>query len=273
MAANDSVKITADGASGNSPVVVIAGADLLFCSKVKVVTEALGIQVVSYRTGHNLEELLKKASLLLVDVSSSKITASDLIFEAHQFRQSSGRNFGIVGYGPHVEVDALEMAKERGCDEVLTRSSFVEALPRLLSAVTTSAGQDTQAKSSFTGNGGKDNGAGKLTVIVFGAITAAVLYTAYYVLPFYYYYYEIQNQFEQVIAVASTESDQEIRRRLSYYIQKYDLPVLQEDLFIERDGRQMHIRLPYEEIFSVSWSGKEYVLWRFPFRAEARGEF
>ena len=83
---------------------------------------------------------------------------------------------------------------------------------------------------------------------------------------------------ESVIRVASTDTDQEIRQKLVYHVRKMDLPVgddddLREALRIDRESGVMRISLPYEEVFSVYWQGKEYVLWRFKFKASAEGHY
>lgn len=117
------------------------------------------------------------------------------------------------------------------------------------------------------------SGIGKLTLLVFGIIVAIAVYAGYMILPFYYCYFEISNQFEQVIKVASTEDDKEIRRRLMYHIKKLELPVGPDDLKIERQGRRMRISLPYQEVFYVTWQGKDYDIHTFDFHAYAEGEF
>jgi hypothetical protein len=120
--------------------------------------------------------------------------------------------------------------------------------------------------------------AAKLTLLVFLTLTAAGLYAAYEILPFYYYYYELQNQMEAAIRVASVETDNELRTKLVYHIRKMDLPVgddaqLKDALKIERDDNVMRISLPYEEVFSIYFGDKEYVIRRFKFKAYAEGEF
>ena len=121
-------------------------------------------------------------------------------------------------------------------------------------------------------------GLGKLTLLVFGALTGAALYTAYEVLPFYYYFYELENQMEAAIRVASTETDDELRKKLTYHIRKMDLPVgtdedLRDALKIERDDNIMRISLPYEEVFSIPLGSKTYILRRFKFNAYMEGQF
>jgi hypothetical protein len=121
--------------------------------------------------------------------------------------------------------------------------------------------------------GSSARGVGKLTLLVFGAIVGAGIYAAYHILPFYYCYFEITNQFEQAIKVASTYTDKEIRDKLLYHIKKLELPVEPEDLKIEREAGRMRISLPYEEVFYVTWQGKDYDLHTFEFHAYAEGAY
>ena len=115
-------------------------------------------------------------------------------------------------------------------------------------------------------------GMSKLTFLVFALIIGAAIYTGYRVLPFYYYFYELRNQMEAAVRVASEENDEGIRKKLVYHIRKMDLPVgsddeLRDALKIERDGGRMRISLPYEEVYDVDVNGKNYVLYRFKFHA------
>ena len=116
-------------------------------------------------------------------------------------------------------------------------------------------------------------GISKITLLVFGILVSAVVYCAYNILPFYYYYYELINQFQSVVKVASTEDDAEIRRRLMYHIKKMELPMAPEDLIIEREDGEMRIRLQYEETFFITWQGKDYEVYTFPFDAHYEGRF
>ena len=121
-------------------------------------------------------------------------------------------------------------------------------------------------------------GIGKLTFLVFAAIIGVVIYTAYQILPFYYYFYELRNQMESVIRVAGSDTDEEIRVKLNYHIRKMELPVgddqeLRQALRIEREGGVMHISLPYEEVFYITWNNKDYEIKRFKFLAQAKGKY
>ncbi|RMG45535.1 MAG: DUF4845 domain-containing protein [Candidatus Dadabacteria bacterium] len=122
------------------------------------------------------------------------------------------------------------------------------------------------------GAGGyKDQGASKLTVLVFAAIFGVAFYCAYHIIPFYYYFYELQNQFESAVKVASTYTDKEIRRKLMYHIKKMQLPVEPDDLEIIRQDGKIKISLEYEEVFYITFRGKDYDIWTFPFHAYAEG--
>lgn len=201
----------------------------------------------------------------------------------------------VLGFGPHVERELLDEASMAGCDEVTTRSKLPQVFARLLRAaapgVSSSAPRESSSESAEAGlntslstvelstvklgavERDPDRGVSALTAIVFGLIVSAVAYVGYSILPFYYDYYELQNHFEQMIPVAATETDMEIRRRLLYYIHRYELPVDDDQLQIARSGRTISISLRYREIFFIEWQGKEYFRWDFPFYAAAEGEF
>ncbi|NMC63559.1 MAG: hypothetical protein GYA55_10390 [SAR324 cluster bacterium] len=118
-----------------------------------------------------------------------------------------------------------------------------------------------------------EKGAGYLTLIVFGAILVSAVYSASKILPFFYYYYELQSHMESMIRVAQDQSDQEIRKKLLAYIKKVEIPAREQDLKIVRGDKWMKIRLPYREVFYISWRGKDYIIHTFDFDAQAEGAF
>lgn len=120
----------------------------------------------------------------------------------------------------------------------------------------------------------QQGGLGRWTALIFLTITGLVVWIGYNVLPFYYCYYELLNQFEQHAKVASMYTDAEIREKLMYHIRKLEIPIDKpEDLLINRDGRTMQIRLKYKEIFYITWKGKDYDLYIFPFDANMKRNF
>lgn len=117
-----------------------------------------------------------------------------------------------------------------------------------------------------------DRGASKLTLLVFGVVAAVILYCGFRIVPFYYYFYEIQNQMDQVVRVATTYSDSEIRSKLMSHIKKLELPVDEKDLKISRTREQIFISLEYSEVFYITFRGKDYDLHTFDFFAHSEGK-
>jgi CheY-like chemotaxis protein len=101
--------------------------DLLFRSRITGTAEQLGFTVHSVRTA---DEVLRQAVTLqptcvLIDLHNPGLTIVD-VASALKGMTSPPR---IIAYGSHVEAATLRAAREAGCDRVLTRSQFVDALP------------------------------------------------------------------------------------------------------------------------------------------------
>ncbi len=117
-----------------------------------------------------------------------------------------------------------------------------------------------------------ERGIGKLTFLVFAAVLGAAIYSGYIVFPFYYNYFEIQNQMDQVVRVAATYSDQELREKLNYHIKHMKLPVEPEDLRLFRQDGEIKISLEWDEVFYINWRDKEYTIEEFHFHAHSEGK-
>lgn len=113
----------------------------------------------------------------------------------------------------------------------------------------------------------KARGIGKLTFLVFGTIIGALVYAGFQIIPFYYCYFEILNQMDSAVRVASTQSDQELRQKLLYHIKKLGIPVDPEDLQILRKDGSMKISLSYDEVFYITFQDKDYDIHVFHFDA------
>jgi hypothetical protein len=117
-------------------------------------------------------------------------------------------------------------------------------------------------------------GIGKFTAMFLILVVGVVVYCAYNIIPFYYYYFELVNQMEAHIRVASTYTDKEIREKMMYHIKKLQIPIEKaDDLVIQRRGQTMVMHLAYNEVFYVTWQGKDYDIHVFHFVAHAEGEF
>ena len=56
-------------------------------------------------------------------------------------------------------------------------------------------------------------------------------------------------------------------------MKKMQIPASPEELKIVRDGNHMLISLKYEEIFYLTFRGKDYDIYKFKFDARAEGDF
>ncbi|RIL06887.1 MAG: hypothetical protein DCC75_10460 [Proteobacteria bacterium] len=235
--------------------------DLLFSSKIGQTAKQVGRELLNVRSLEDFRKTLltKQPDLVILDLNSKGLDAFAVLAALKEYIAS---NYGAVPprllcFYSHVDTESADRAKREGVTELYPRSQFTKMLPELL------AGGNSQGQAGASG----------VTITVFLVILGALVFCGYHILPFYYYYFDLENQFDQVIKVASTETDQEIRRKLRYYIEKYEIPAEIEDLKIERDGNRMRISLPYKEIFYITWQGKDYDLHTFEFHAYAEGQF
>ncbi len=107
--------------------------DLIFTSKLSATATAAGTSVTFVRALEALGGQLGRGgvSLVLVDLSAG---GGDPL-EAIALARASSPEVQIVAFGPHVEGDLMNAARERGADTVLARSAFVRKLPELLGGV------------------------------------------------------------------------------------------------------------------------------------------
>ena len=115
-----------------------------------------------------------------------------------------------------------------------------------------------------------EQGASKLTVLVFTLIIGGIVWAGFQVLPFFYYYYELENQMDALARVADEYTDLEIRKKLMATIKELELPVEPEDLKISRYDGKIFINLAYTEVFYVKLGDREFTIREFPFEAKAQ---
>jgi dihydroorotase len=119
----------------------------------------------------------------------------------------------------------------------------------------------------------RERGVGYLTLAVFGTLIAAGIFCAYHIFPFYYYYFELQNQMDSLVRVASVHTDKELRDKLRAHLKRMEIPATIDDVKIRRFGSSISMTLEYEEDFYVEFRGQEYDIHTFQFRAHAEGEY
>lgn len=119
------------------PQIVILCADLMFQSQV---TGAARLQGFSFRCALSLAQAIGQLTdefpqLLIIDLNQPGMNWEQLTETLQNHPKLSS-----IAYGPHVDTDKLQQARDAGCDQVLPRSQFSANLPQLLqNAFTTDA--------------------------------------------------------------------------------------------------------------------------------------
>lgn len=126
MAMETGIPIALNSPNYAGPRVVVWNDDLIFYSRIDGRARAAGCKAVQARNADQAIHLATDSNTLivLVDIQLAGAEISSLT-AALGTLPSRPR---IVGYGSHVEAQALRAAREAGCDLVLPRSRFVEDL-------------------------------------------------------------------------------------------------------------------------------------------------
>jgi hypothetical protein len=111
--------------------VALVCTDLMFTSKVTGVGKELGRTVKVYPSAKAATAAVHPdLRLALLDLSNPKNTPPE---EIAAWKAALPPEAVLIAYGSHVDVPALQAAKNAGCDAVLPRSAFVQRLVELLS--------------------------------------------------------------------------------------------------------------------------------------------
>jgi CheY-like chemotaxis protein len=110
----------------SSSLVLILTDDLIFGSRIAAVAREIGAGVKTARNVEALMVLTKSAtpSCIIVDLQIAGPGIANLVASM----QALPTRPRIIAYGSHVDAAGLDRATQAGCDIVLTRSKFVEAL-------------------------------------------------------------------------------------------------------------------------------------------------
>jgi CheY-like chemotaxis protein len=111
---------------------ILLSDDLIFTSRVAGTARDLGLRVTPARTPAALLELARQQmpTCVIVDLAYPGLAVGELVGELGGLPARPR----VVAYGPHVDTAMLRAARAAGCDVVLPRSKFVEALPAELPA-------------------------------------------------------------------------------------------------------------------------------------------
>ena len=110
--------------------VALVCTDLMFTSKVTGTGKELGRQVRVYPSAKSATgSISPNIKVAMLDLSNPKNTSSD---DIRAWKAALPPDAVLIAYGSHVDVPALQAARDAGCDLVLPRSAFVQRLPQLL---------------------------------------------------------------------------------------------------------------------------------------------
>ena len=114
----------------SGPVGLLLCRDLIFTSKITGTARALGHGFQTAGTIALASAILAKASpaVIFADLAAGDLTAPAAISAYRAIAPS----VPILAFGSHVETEALEAARQAGCDPVLPRSRFSADLPGLI---------------------------------------------------------------------------------------------------------------------------------------------
>lgn len=103
--------------------------DMLFSSKVREAAKVLGVAVKGTRDPASFAEAARAADVVLVVVDLRLPTALEALRAL-----PAGRSVETVGFVEHERVDVMEAARQAGCQTVMAKGQFANALPKLLAA-------------------------------------------------------------------------------------------------------------------------------------------
>lgn len=101
--------------------------DLLDSSRITGHAKAAGFDVITCRDSTALLAAIdRKPALALIDLHNPGLTIETVVPGLR------GAGAKVIGFGSHVDVPRLKVARAAGCDEVLPRSAFFEGLDERL---------------------------------------------------------------------------------------------------------------------------------------------
>src|SRR5262245_29834185 len=104
---------------------ILLSDELMFTSRITSTARAVGVAMTVCRDSQSLllQATISPPSCDILDLHNPGLDIASL---AQSLKVIAKMN--IVAYGSHVDAETLKSAREAGCDLVLPRSKFVEAL-------------------------------------------------------------------------------------------------------------------------------------------------
>ena len=105
------------------PVAVFLSGDLMFASRIKSAAQAAGYE---FKMGASVPDC-PNIRLVIVDLATRFAAVASLMETCRQCCPDAQ----VVAFGPHVQTDRLEQARQAGIPSVLTRGKFDRDLGEL----------------------------------------------------------------------------------------------------------------------------------------------
>ncbi len=114
--------------------IVLFSGDLLVVSRVQNAAAAAGFRVQSVG---NLTQAVEKCaelhpSLVIADLSAPALDIAELVTELRASQADDAKAPRIIAFGPHVHEDRLAVARDAGCDDVMSRGQFFGQIDAIL---------------------------------------------------------------------------------------------------------------------------------------------
>jgi ActR/RegA family two-component response regulator len=110
----------------STPIVLLLCDDLMFGSRIGAAARSAGAEMKTVKTADALITAVSESNPTCVIADLS--VAGDRIEDCIAAISRLSRRPTVIGYGSHVDTARLRAAVKAGCDVVLPRSKFVEAL-------------------------------------------------------------------------------------------------------------------------------------------------
>ena len=111
--------------------VLVVGRNLFFLPRIQNVARPSGYDVRLASTAPDFWEVFdeRDVSLVLVDLEGDKDTWTAVVRGLRERVPPIPR---VVAFGPHADTETLDLAKELGCDAVLTKGEFSTAIRKII---------------------------------------------------------------------------------------------------------------------------------------------
>ena len=115
----------------NRKAILVVGQNLFFLPRIQNVAGPSGYEVRLTDSAPTFWNLYDEGevALVLVDLEGDKNTWASVI---RGLRERASPVSRVVAFGPHADAATLEVARELGCDAVLTKGEFSDALRKIV---------------------------------------------------------------------------------------------------------------------------------------------